>query len=132
MILDLNNDWSSQTLQQLPATDKTFVVWDWSPDGKKLIGTFTDGPIGYFSFETNRYERVSEVGAYPVWLSDSTRYMCLSGGKAFIGSIVTKGLREILSLRDAQIQAAGISKDGQFIYLSAYSAESDVWLLDLP
>lgn len=132
VILDLSKDWSSQTLQQLPATEKTFVVWDWSPDGKKLIGTFTDGPIGYFSFETNRYERVSEVGAYPVWLPDSTGYMCLSGGKAFIGSIVTKGLGEILSLRDAQIQAAGISRDGQFIYLSAYSIESDVWLLDLP
>ena len=47
VILDLNKDWASQTLQQLPKPDKTFVAWDWSQDGKKLIGTFTDGSIGY-------------------------------------------------------------------------------------
>ena len=132
VILDLSKDWSSQTLQQLPASEKFFAVWDWSQDGKKLIGTFTDGQIGYYSFETNRYERVeSNIGGYPMWLPDGAGYICISGGKAFLGNVSTKGAREILALRDAQIQGVAVSKDGQYIYFSAYTTESDIWLLDL-
>lgn len=131
VILDLNKDWSSQTLQQLPKPDKTFVAWDWSQDGKKLIGTFTDGSIGIYSFETNRYEKTSDVCGYPMWIPDSSSYICLTGGKAHIGDINTKGIREVLALREAQIHGIAVSKDGQFIYFAAYSTESDVWLLDL-
>jgi Tol biopolymer transport system component len=131
VILDLSKDWASQTLQQLPKPDKTFVAWDWSQDGKKLLGTFTDGQIGYYSFETNRYEKAADVCGYPMWIADSSGYICLTGGKAHIGDVSKKGLREILALRDAQIQGIAVSRDGQFIYFSAYSTESDVWLLDL-
>ena len=132
VILDLSKDWASQTLPQLPKSDKTFVAWDWSQDGKKLIGTFTDGQIGYYSFETNRYERVdTKIGGYPMWLPDGSRYICLSDSKGFLGDISTKGAREILALRDAQIHGIAISRDGQFIYFSAYTTESDIWLLDL-
>jgi eukaryotic-like serine/threonine-protein kinase len=132
VLLDLSKDWASQTLQELPKAEKTFAAWDWSQDGKKLIGTFTDGRIGYYSFETNRYERVdSDIGGFPMWLPDGSGYICLSDGKAFLGNISTKGAREILALRDAQIHGIAISRDGQFIYFSAYTTESDIWLLDL-
>jgi len=66
-----------------------------------------------------------------MWIPDSSGYICLTGGKAHVGDISKKGLREILALRDAQIQGIAISRDGQFIYFSAYSTESDIWLLDL-
>jgi len=131
VILDLSKDWASQTLQQLPKADKIFVAWDWSRDGKRLLGTFTDGQIGYYSFETNRYEKTSDVCGYPMWIADSSGYICLTGGKAHIGDVSKKGLREILALRDAEIQGIAVSRDSQFIYFSAYSTESDVWLLDL-
>jgi len=131
VILDLSKDWASQTLQQLPKADKIFVAWDWSRDGKRLLGTFTDGQIGYYSFETNRYEKTSDVCGYPMWIADSSGYICLTGGKAHIGDVSKKGLREILALRDAEIQGIAVSRDSQFIYFSAYSTESDIWLLDL-
>jgi serine/threonine protein kinase len=132
VILDLNKDWPSQTLQQLPEPEKAFVVWDWSPDGKKLIGTFTGSQIGYFSFETNRYEIVSDVGSFPMWLADSSRYLCLSGDQAYLGNISSKGLRALFSLRgDAELRGLAISRDAKLLYFSAYSTESDVWLLDL-
>ncbi len=132
VILDLHKDWSSQTLQELPKPEKTFAAWDWSQDGKKLIGTFTDGQIGYYSFETNKYVRVdSNIGGYPMWLPDSAGYICLSDSKAFLGNISTKGAREILALRDAQIHGIAVSRDGQYLYFSAYTTESDIWLLDL-
>ena len=66
-----------------------------------------------------------------MWIPDSSSYICLTGGKAHIGDSLKKGIREILSLRDAQIHGIAVSKDGQFIYFSAYSSESDIWLLDL-
>jgi WD40 repeat protein len=131
VILDLNKDWASQTLQQLPKPDKTFVAWDWSQDGKKLIGTFTDGSIGTYSFETNRYEKFPDVCGYPMWIPDSSGYICLTGGKAHLGDVTKKGILENLSLRDEQIHGIAVSRDSQFIYFSAYSTESDIWLLDL-
>jgi len=131
VIVDLNKDWASQTLQQLPEPDKVFVVWDWSPDGKKLIGTFSGGHIGHFSFDTNRYETVSDVGSFPMWLPDSSRFVCLSGDQAYLGDISSKRVRAIFSLRDLEIRGLAISKDTQLLYFSAYSTESDIWLLDL-
>jgi TolB protein len=132
VILDLSKKWASQTLQQLPKSDKTFVAWDWSRDGKRLIGTFTDGSVGYYSFDTNRYEKTSDVCGYPMWIPDSSNYICLTGHNAYIGDITKKGIREILSLRDEQqIHGIAVSRDVQFIYFSAYSTESDIWLLDL-
>jgi hypothetical protein len=66
-----------------------------------------------------------------MWLPDGSSYIRISGGKAFLGNISTKGAREILALRDAQIQGVAVSRDGQYIYFSAYTTESDIWLLDL-
>ena len=78
-ILDVNKTWSEQNLRLLPALggDELFHAWDWSPDGKSLIGTL-DGPtsvVGYYSFETNQYEQLTEFGNGPMWLADSTRFV---------------------------------------------------------
>ena len=67
-----------------------------------------------------------------MWIPDSSNYICLTGHNAYIGDITKKGIREILSLRDEQqIHGIAVSRDAQFIYFSAYSTESDIWLLDL-
>jgi len=131
VILDLTRDFASQVLQPLPEPEKAFVAWDWSPDGKKVIGTYTGGQIAYFSFETNRYQVVADLCSFPMWLPDSSRFVCLSAELAYLGNISAKGLREILSLREAEIRGLAASKDGQFLYFSAYTSESDIWLLDL-
>ena len=131
VILDLTRDWASQTLQPLPEPEKAFVAWDWSPDGKKVIGTYTGGQLAYFSFETNRYQAIADPCTFPMWLPDSSRFVCLSTDLAYLGDISAKGLREILSLRDAEIRGLAASKDNQFLYFSAYTTESDIWLLDL-
>jgi Tol biopolymer transport system component len=131
VIIEVNKGWQEQTPQQLPAPEKPFVVWDWSPDGKKLLGTFSDSSVGYFSFDTNRYERVANFGAYPVWMPDSSRYIAFSQNKIHVGNIVTKQSSEIFPVRDTQIRNVGISRDGQLIYFSAQSTESNIWLLDL-
>ena len=98
-IVEVNKAWAEQKARLLPELENgaRFGAWDWSPDGSKLLGTLT-GPqiqVGYFSFETNRYEKVTAFGAYPVWLSDSNRFVFLFDGKAYLGDIKTKRVREI-------------------------------------
>lgn len=131
VIIDLNKSWTEQTPQPLPTPEKIFVVWDWSPDGKKLLGTFSNGKVAYYSFETNRYEVLADAGA-PMWLPDSNRFISSYRGKAFIGDINTKRVREIFALDESQIRSIAISRDAKLIYFSVYSSESDIWMLDLP
>ena len=134
-ILDVNKPWSEQNLRLLPAPagDELFVAWDWSPDGKRLIGNLSGPPmvVGYFSFETNQYERVTEFGNGPMWLSDSSRFVFTFNDKAYIGDTKTKRVRELFSSPEYEIRSVNVSRDGEMLYFTLYSSESDIWLLDL-
>lgn len=129
-VIDANKTWAQQTPQALPEPDKSFVAWDWSPDGTKLVGHFTGG-MGYFSFATNRYEMLLNYEAIPMWLPDSRRVIFASEGKAFVVDSVTKKVRELFGAEPYQIRSVGVSKDGRLIYYTAFSTESDIWMLDL-
>jgi serine/threonine protein kinase len=133
VIADLDKDWANQTLEQVPApgSHEPFVVWDWSRDGKKLIGTNAASHVVYFSFETNRYEKVLDDGTYPMWLADSTRFIFLLEGKAYLGDILTKRAREIFSLAEGRLTSIAVSHDGEIIYSAVRSGDSNIWLLDL-
>lgn len=127
---DVNNNQTLQPLPPLP-NNENFVAWDWSLDGKKLIGTASASAVFCFSFDTNRYEKVANSGAYPMWFPDSSRFIFLWEDKIYISDIATKRWREILSLPEGQITSVAISRDSQLIYFSVRSTESDIWLLDL-
>ena len=136
-ILDLGKTWEAQTPEQLPPPPKPgelFVVWDWSPDGKKLCGRF-EGPngtgLGYFSFETGRYEKVSDIHALPSWLPDSRRLVFANEGKAYIADIAMKKVRELLVRPLEEIRSVGVSRDGRLLYYTLQTSESDIWLLNL-
>ena len=131
VIVDVDKEWSEQSLQTLPAPDQLFVIWDWSPDGKKLLGTFRNGDVGYFSLETNRYEVVAKNGSYPIWLPDSTRYLSIFTKGFFLGDIKSKKLTELWRSKGDDVSSVGISEDSQLIYFVTQSNESDIWLLDL-
>jgi Tol biopolymer transport system component/predicted Ser/Thr protein kinase len=133
-IVDVNKAWNDQKVRLLPELEQgaRFGAWDWSPDGSKLLGTLADPQIqvAYFSFETNRYEKVTKFGAYPVWLSDGNRFVFFSEGKAYLADIKTKRVREIYTAEE-QVSGLGISRDDQLLYFTVSSSESNVWLLDL-
>ncbi len=136
-ILDLGKSWEAQTPEQLPqppTPGERFVVWDWSPDGKKLAGTF-DGPngmgVGYYSFETGRYEKVADLNVLPYWLPDSRRFVFANEGKAYIADTATKKVHELLARPPEQIRSVLISRDGLLLYYTLSSSESDIWLLNL-
>ena len=134
-ILDVNKPWAEQHLRQLPLPpdNQRFLAWDWSPDGKRLIGSLSGPPtvVGSFSFETNGYEKLTEFGGAAMWLPDSTRFIFILNDKLYLGDIKTKRVRELLSSGENDIRSVDISPDGELLYYSIYSSESDIWLLDL-
>jgi TolB protein len=133
-LFDLNKNWNEQKPSALPAppNDVKFVVWDWSPDGKLLIGTFSDGMrgIGYYSFVTNHYEKISDIEEIPMCLPDSRRIAYASQGKIYITDIETKKERQISLPQPDSITTVGVSRDNSLLYFTVTSKESDIWLLD--
>ena len=133
LIVDLTKDWANQTLEELAGDARNnFVAWDWSIDGKRLIGTNSASQVHCYSFETKRFEKILDHGAYPMWLADGVRFLYLWDDKVYLSDISTKRVREILSLPENRFNSIGISQDGQMIFFTVYSTESDIWLLDLP
>lgn len=135
-ILDPARTRSEQDAEALPKDPiYRFVGWDWSPDGKKLLGVLTGGErrqIGYFSFETNSYVAVkASPDGIASWLPDSRRFVYAEGSKILLGDIETKETREILANPKVDIRSPFVSRDGKLLYYTAASAESDIWLLDL-
>lgn len=136
-VLDLSKNLEEQKPQPLPPLAHAgdyFVGWDWSPDGKKLCGAFRGAhgvEVGYFSFETGRYEKVAAFDGQPMWLPDSRRFVFAQEGKAFIANTETKNVREFFSHEPEQVRGVAVSRDGKLLYYTLFSSESDIWLLDL-
>ena len=132
-LVDVNKG-LDQTLQELPpiGTGDFFIAWDWSPDGKKLLGTNSKNEVVYFSFETNRYEKVVDRGTFGMWMGDSVRIVFTSQEKAYLADVLTKRVREIFTSPDPSTRNIYISADDQLLYFTLGSNESDIWLLDLP
>lgn len=137
-LVDLTKSWSDQQAPQKvlpPEINTDFIVWDWSPDGKKLIGTLPDGArtIAMYSFETGRLERVVENvdDKVPSWLPDSRQIIFETDNKFFITDTETKKTREIFSRQPENIRAPFVSRDGRLLYYTVYLNESNIWLLDV-
>ena len=133
-VLEVNKTWAEQNLRRLPAPaqNQRFVAWDWSPDGKRMIGSMSSPTVvGWYSFETNQYETLTELGGSAMWLPDSTRFIFMSENKLYLGDVKTKRVREVLSFGEGEIRSVDISPNGEFLYYAVYSAGSDIWLLDL-
>jgi Tol biopolymer transport system component/predicted Ser/Thr protein kinase len=134
-LIDVDKDWAEQTPQPLPKLEggRHFVAWDWSPDGKKLAGTFSGEQlsVGYFSLTDRRFEKLADAEKYPMWLSDSRRFVFSTESKIYIADIVTKRVREVFNTGEEQIASIGISDDDRLLYFSVQESESDIWLLDL-
>jgi len=134
-MLDVNKPWTEQPLKQLPLPpeNQRFVAWDWSPDGKRLIGSLTASRtlVGSFSFETSEYEKLTDFGGAAMWLPDSTRFVFLFNNKVYVGDINTRRVREIFSTNENEIRSVDVSPDGKLLYFTMYLSESDIWMMDL-
>ncbi|HEX9961771.1 MAG TPA: hypothetical protein VGB00_12600, partial [Pyrinomonadaceae bacterium] len=137
-LIDLTKDWQQQSPQRVlpPEIESRFIAWDWSPDGKKIVGVFPleRHVVGFYSLETKRLERLSDEAAdgdmIPSWLPDSRRFVFARGNKIYIADSETKKIKEIFSHQPEHIRAPFVSRDGRLLYYTAFSNQSDIWLLD--
>ena len=135
-IIDLTKKWNEQTPEPLAEAENVtgFVAWDWSPDGKKLAGTIHEGGryyLGFYSFETRSYEKVVEdLRIVSSWLPDSRHLVYGDDNKIFLVDTVMKNVRVLVSSENLQLRAPFVSRDGKLLYYTAYTAESDIYLLD--
>jgi Tol biopolymer transport system component len=135
-LLDPNVPESAQSPFKLPTPGgMRIVVWDWSPDGKKLAGVIADGQkrhIGIFSLETNEYKVLVENANYtPSWLPDSRRLIYSAGHSIYIVDSETRSVRELYSHPEVDVRSPFVSRDGTLLYYTAAISESNIWLLDL-
>jgi Tol biopolymer transport system component len=137
-IIEVDKPWAEQSPQVLPSwTDSTnWGVWSWSPDGRKLAGNKLPAaaPVStlVYSLETQHYEKLTDFGRNPVWLSDSRRLLFLHQGKLYVIDSQSKKIRELLSVAPNEFGAGvTISRDDRQIYFTLVTTEADIWLMDL-
>ena len=134
-LIDSNTGERISTLPS-PPDSRGMVPWDWSSDGKKLLGVIIATPsrkVGCYSFESGQFETISDIPAtIPVaWLPDSRHVVYASQNRIVIADSQTKRVRDLFANPNVEIRAPFVSSDGKLLYYGAANNESDIWMLDL-
>jgi Tol biopolymer transport system component len=139
-VLNLTKTWQEQSLRQLPPLPMAFGVQfipnNWSPDGGKLIGTFVDedrndAGVGTYSFSSDSYERLTEVGGYPSWLKDGRKFIFIHQRTIYLADARNGKAQPIFTPSFHGLQSPSISADNRTIFFRFLQVEADVWLLSL-
>ena len=138
-IIEVEKAWTEQSPQVLPSMGNSigWNPWSWSSDGRKLAGDIrrVGGPadgILVYSIESQHYEKLTDFGRSPVWLSDSRRLLFQDRAKLYLIDSYSKKVRELFSVAPNVFGVAGtISRDDRQIYFSLVSSEADIWLMNL-
>lgn len=138
-VLDLTRKYTEQSPQALPAMGapgEKFSAWHWSPDGKMLAG-FTQNEAGLITgvatmaMSDGHFEKLTESGQDPYWLSDSRRMIYVDDGKLYLIRLGDATRKLILAPKDGlavERRGFAVSKDNAWIYYSGSRVESEVWM----
>ncbi len=134
-IVEVGKPWQEQSPQRLPATSdwNYWWPWSWSRDGRKLAGMRPAVPgIVVYSLESQRYEKLTDFGSNPVWLSDGRRLLFQQQSKLYLIDSESKKLHEVLSVAPHNF-GVGVTlpRDDRLIYFSLVTVEADIWLMTL-
>jgi serine/threonine protein kinase len=141
-ISELDRSWKDHT-ERLPTFSESelFGVNSWSPDGNWLAGHLvrkksgTNDPTGIavYSFETKRFDKLTDFGWSPVWLDDSRRLLFPYHDKLYLVARDHKKVREMFSVSPYTIftHSLRVSKDNRMIYYALEMNEADIWLMTL-
>jgi Tol biopolymer transport system component/predicted Ser/Thr protein kinase len=135
-IIEVGKPWQEQSPRRLPSMSDSndWAPCSWSPDGRRLAGGRTPGGAGIvvYSLESQQYEKLTDFGNNPVWLSDSRRLLFLNQGKVYLVDSQSKQIREVLSAAPHDIGfAIALSRDDRLIYFTLVTTEADIWLMTL-
>ena len=134
-IMEVDKGWDEREPMQLPPLgDGDFGVVSWSPDGQWLAGNGVRGaPPGshVYSFESRDYEKLTNIGGVPRWLSDNRTLVYAAGGNIHAVDCVSKQVWEILS--GPGLNWVVPSPNDETLYYTFTSPpESDTFLIELP
>jgi Tol biopolymer transport system component len=121
-------------LPPMPQSGEWFVVTSWSPDGKRLAGHLLrasglQSGVLVYDLKSGAYETIVSHGSNPRWLRDNHRLVFSQGDRLYVVDAVSRSEREIAALQPLTLGSRlSPSPDGRYLYLSAASAEADVWL----
>jgi len=136
-IIEVGKSWQEQTpqaLQLMSDRENRFFVWSWSPDGRKLAEHQGRGNAGIivYSFDSQQYERLTDFGSFPVWLSDSRRLLFQDQSKLYLIDSQSKKSHEVLSVAPHEFgNGVTLPRDDRMIYFSLLTTEADIWLMRL-
>jgi serine/threonine protein kinase len=149
-IIEADKPWAQQTPVTLPVMNEAgdwFNGYHWSPDGKRLVGTAAGlqgqevrakPGLFLYSFETNRYEKLTDFGLRPEWLADSRHIVFVHSGKGKTAEqqvwrvdTQTKAFKPLLSHPTQIISTLGLTHDNCRLFFTATDHQSDIFLLSL-
>lgn len=90
------------------------------------------GGVSIYSLEPLTYERLIELGEWPVWFPDSHRILFVSRRREFhILDVRTKTTKQIFSVVRDTLGPPRLTRDGREAYFSRRVTEADVWVATL-
>jgi Tol biopolymer transport system component len=137
MVFDTTRGSANQQPEVLPTPpppDTRFVPNSWSDDGRFIAGQSWYGVLGIlvYSVEQQTYERVADVGEWPVWFPGGRRILFVSRGREFnVLDMATRQVRTIYSLLRPTLGPPRLTRDGRAAFYSHRLTESDIWLVNL-
>lgn len=138
-IMETRKSWREQSPEALPSMSDLidWYPWSWSRDGRKLAGFKADatGPdsVSVYSLESKQFEKLTNFGLRPVWLSDSRRMLFQDlRARLYLLDSQSKKVREVLSVAPHELgNGVTVSRDDRLIYFSLITTEADIWLMTL-
>ena len=134
-IVAMDKAWGEQPRQILAHSDflrESLWAHSWSSDGKMLAGDEAHrGGIAFYSFESQTFERLTDSGVYPVWLTDNRRLLYIDRGAFHVVDIRSMREHAVSPVIAGLGSRAFLSPDNRSIYFGLSSSESDVWLLNM-
>jgi Tol biopolymer transport system component len=141
-ILDLTLPLDNRRAEPLPqsADARAFMPVSWSPDGNSLAGmyfnpdaTVDTSSIVRYAFDSGTYERLLDGGAWPVWLSDSQRFLFVGlQGELLLFDIRSRASHAVLppgNIASLEGRRLSITDDDRWISFIDTTTEGDIWLL---
>jgi eukaryotic-like serine/threonine-protein kinase len=134
-LLPLNPDGTATRVEPLPPMPdpkKHFMTPSLSPDGKRFVGATGQLEAGIpglwiYSFDSKRYEQLTDRGAYPLWMPDGKRVLFVDGAGLAVIDVTSKQIRSIPIPRP--IRWFDVAPDFRTLYLDERVAESDIWMV---
>ena len=137
-IMEADKPWDEQEPVVLPPPgdgDGFVEVGSWSLDGKWLAGGgFPGAPRGIYtySFDSGKYEKLTDGGSVPRWLSDSRTLIYNEAGSIRAVDRVSKEVWEVLPGPGVSSGIVPSPSDDTLYYSFTPPVEADIYLIELP